>query len=82
MRPLKREFAVGLLFGALIMTVLYHCTGCIPREAKEAIADGAYAKDQLECVDNNPDRETIDACRRAARVKWGIAETVRDAGHD
>ena len=79
---MKREFAVGMLLGSLIVTALAYCNGCIPREAKEAIADGAYATEHLKCVDDHEANEEINACRRAVRLKWGIAETLRDAGHD
>lgn len=82
MKPLKREWAVGMLGLALILAGLVHCVGCISKEAKEAIADGAYAEEQLRCVDKNETREAIDACRRAVRIRWNIAETGRDAGHD
>lgn len=82
MNPIKREVAVGMLLGALIVAALSHCAGCLSREAKEAIADGAYAEEQLRCVDKNDTREAIDACRRAVRIKWGITDTGRDAGHD
>ena len=78
---MKREWAVGMLVMAVILTVLYHCTGCLPQAAKEAMADASYAAEQLRCVEHDT-RAEIDACRRAVRLKWHIAETGKDAGHD
>lgn len=74
---MKREWAVGMLALGLVFAV-----GCLSREAKEAIADSTYAAEQLKCVDDHETRAEIDACRRAVRIRWGIAETGRDAGHD
>jgi hypothetical protein len=79
---MKREWAVGMLVLAVVLAVLVHCTGCLSQQAKEAIADGAYATEHMKCVDDYDTRAEIDACRRAVRVRWGITETGRDAGHD
>jgi len=73
----------SMRLAALVGAIAYVsglCTHCLPREAKEALADSTYLADQMRCVDNNDTRETIDACRKAVRERWGIAETVRDGG--
>ncbi len=77
---MKLEFAVGMLALSIVLAI-----GCLSREAKEAIADGAYAAEHMRCVDANETRAEIDACRRAVRVRWQIEETVtkyRDSGID
>ncbi len=75
---MKLEWAIGMLALATAFAI-----GCLSREAKEAIADGAYAAEHVRCVDEHETRAEIDACRRAVRVRWGIAETIRDGGaHD
>lgn len=62
--------------------IVGHCVGCLSKEAKEAAADSAYAAEHLRCVDKYDTKEQIDACRAAVRLRWGITETVRDAGGD
>lgn len=68
------------LAGLVIVGFLARCTGCLPREAKEAMADSSYAAEQLRCVDQNDTKPKIDACRASVRLRWGIAETVTDGG--
>lgn len=79
---MKREIAVSMLIASVMVAALVHCTGCLSREAKEAIADKTYAAEHLACVDKHDTREEIDACRAAVRVRWGIAETIADGGRD
>lgn len=73
-------FACGVML--VIFSALVQCTGCLSREAKEALADKTYAAEHLRCVDAYDTRAEIDACRRAVRERWGIAETVTDGGRD
>lgn len=71
--------ALCFLVGALVASPEL---GCLSKEAKEAAADSAYAAEHLRCVDKFDTKEQIDACRAAVRLRWGITETVRDAGGD
>lgn len=68
---------------ALIIAAL---VGCSASQIKADEAEAGYLAQQLQCVDQYPDRPSIDACRAKVRAKWmhdaGITETVTDAGRD
>lgn len=67
--------AIGRI--SLVVTLL----GCSAPQ-KQVEAEAAYLGQQLDCVDKYATRPAIDECRKAVRARWGIAETVKDAGGD
>lgn len=69
-------------FAVAAVAVLMHCVGCLSAAQKEAVADGMYLEEHMRCVDTYDTRREIDACRQAVRIRWGISETGKDAGHD
>lgn len=79
MKSIRETVALGLGLLALVVIVV-HCNGCLSPETKAAIADSTYASEHLRCVDKHDTRAEIDACRKAVRIRWGIAETIRDGG--
>lgn len=52
---------------------------CGSTQVKAEEAEAAYLAQQLRCVESNPDRPSIDACRADVRAKWDAA---RDGGKD
>lgn len=77
----SHAIAFGLLVLGLILAA--YVSGCAPSQAvKERAADGAYLADHMKCVEGHNTNAAINACRADVRRRWGIAETVRDAGGD
>jgi hypothetical protein len=78
------EAALFAVVAVLCAFAVDYCTGCTPREVKEAEAESAYLAEQLRCVDVAYTRQEADICRQQVQAKWGIAQTVRvrDAGVD
>lgn len=73
-------FAAAVVAGAC--AVSYCASGCSGSALKSREADAVYAAEQLRCVDQSATREEANTCRVAVRERWGIHETVRDAGGD
>jgi len=71
--------AAVLLFLGYMLIVRLGC-GCNKQAIAESVAEATYLGQQLQCVDNLNTREDIDGCRASVRRKWGIEETIRDAG--
>jgi hypothetical protein len=70
--------AIGvMLVAAQAVTSIAACSGC---SAGPQVSEAAYATEQLRCVDSAKTRDEADACRAKVRERWGIAETVHDAG--
>jgi hypothetical protein len=68
-------------YAALVIALI--AAGCGPiEEAKRAAAEAAYTEELRDCVKQNDTREAMDACRRGVNIRWGVAETVKDAGGD
>ena len=62
--------------------VITRCKPAETPEAKELAAEGAYAADHMKCIESFNNDPEINACRAKVRARWGIVETVRDAGGD
>lgn len=80
-----REWGQTLIFAQLAALVAgaVAYVDCAPSQAvKEAAAESVYLTEHLRCVDKFETREAIDACRSDVRRRWGIAETITDAGRD
>lgn len=55
---------------------------CSALSVEKGAAESAYLAAQLDCVDENDTKASIDACRAAVRAQWALdaAADVRDAG--
>lgn len=71
------ELQRALAGAGLLSSLLAACVGLRPAEAQ-----AVYLAEQLRCVDQATTRAEADECRAAVRQRWGITETVRDAGGD
>jgi hypothetical protein len=67
--------AAGLALATLATCVLEGCAKPLSADQKRAAAGAEYFGKQLECVDANPTRETIDDCRRKVRAEWDAGRT-------
>jgi hypothetical protein len=80
-RALGETIALGIALLALGCIVGHCASGCAPSTAaKEKAADATYAAEHMRCVEANDTKATIDACRAAVRVRWGITETATKDG--
>ncbi len=74
-----KDTACLIAFLLLLTFMVSKAIGCVPREAKEAAAEGTYLGQQIDCVDKwKPNQPAIDECRDAVKARWG----VKDAGGD
>lgn len=76
-RYIVAPVVVAWLAGAAI-AVLANCTP--PKSSKELAAESAYAGELLACVESAQTLEQSKACRKDVNQRWGIVETVSDAG--
>lgn len=65
-----RDTIVVILIMIGMAVAVRACTGCLPRAAKEAAAEGTYLGQQLECVDNLEKKEDIQGCRESVKRRW------------
>ena len=64
----------------LIAWIVMHLAGC--GLFGTAAAEATYTAEHLRCVDKSATLAESRACRAGVDLRWGIAQTVRDAGGD
>ncbi len=77
MKSTRDAVVIAAICVGTALVVLHILTGCVPQEAKPALAEATYLAQQLECIDHLETKEDIEGCRESVKRRW-----ARDAGRD
>lgn len=67
---------------ALAVLLVWTPAACVGAVARRLEAAASYEAQQLACVDRNPDRASIDACRARVRAAWSPSDAGIEADRD